>query len=177
MAQTQVIMTRFVPVSAPGCIAQADEYDGDRIMTEVTVMFHRCVSTRGSAGSILVGLTLIVILLCHAAAVSAQARCWTTGESTGTVDEADLNLVTLNNNTAAVSNTVTNATVDIRYNVVAVDGVFGGEENAKELTVRFADNGLKAFQEQRSKKVCYPVQFAGHFAHVFVPRVYLKYSA
>ncbi len=31
---------------------------------------------------------------------------------------------------------------------------------------------LKAFQEQRSKNVRYRVQFAGHFAHVFVPRVW-----
>ena len=28
-----------------------------------------------------------------------------------------------------------------------------------------------------AKKVRYPVQFAGHFTHVFVPRVCLKYSA
>jgi hypothetical protein len=66
------------------------------------------------------------------------------GGSTGTVDEADLNLVTLTNNTAAISSAVTNAAGDIRYNVVAVDGVFGGDRNTKRLTVRFADNGENA---------------------------------
>jgi len=101
----------------------------------------------GRAGSILAGMTVSVMLLGHAAAVSAQDRCWTMGGSTGTVDEADLNLVTLTDNTAAVSGAVTNATADIRYadiryNVVPVDGVFGGEQNAKMLTVRFADNGV-----------------------------------
>jgi hypothetical protein len=53
------------------------------------------------------------------------------GGSTGTVDEADLNLVTLTDNTAALASAVTNATGDIRYNVVAVDGVFGGEQPQK----------------------------------------------
>jgi hypothetical protein len=66
------------------------------------------------------------------------------GGSTGTVDEAGLNLVTLTDNTAAISSAVTNATGDIRYNVVAVDGVFGGDRHAKSLTVRFADNGENA---------------------------------
>jgi hypothetical protein len=107
-------------------------------------MFHRCLSTRGSARSILVGLTVAVMLLCHAAAVSAQDRCWTMAGSTGTVDEADLNLVTLTDNTAAVRSTVAQGTVDIRYNVVAVDGVFGGLQNQKALKVRFADNGAAA---------------------------------
>jgi glucoamylase len=34
-----------------------------------------------------------------------------------------------------------------------------------------------AFQEQRSKKIRSRVQFTGHFAQMFVPRVCLKYSA
>jgi hypothetical protein len=104
-------------------------------------MFIRHLITKGKTGSLLVGLTVAVMLLCHGAAVSAQDRCWTMGGSTGTVDEADLNLVTLTDNTAAISSAVTNAAGDIRYNVVAVDGVFGGDRHAKSLTVRFADNG------------------------------------
>jgi hypothetical protein len=107
-------------------------------------MFIRYLITKGKVGSLLAGLTVAVMLLCHGAAVSAQDRCWTMGGSTGTVDEADLNLVTLTNNTAAISTAVTNVTGDIRYNVVALDGVFGGDRHAKSLTVRFADNGENA---------------------------------
>jgi hypothetical protein len=110
-------------------------------MTKGKAMFNRHLSTKEKTGSLLAGLAMAVMLLCHGAAVSAQDRCWTMGGSTGTVDEADLNFVTLTNNTAAISSTVTNATGDIRYNVVAVDGVFGGDRHAKRLTVRFADNG------------------------------------
>jgi hypothetical protein len=98
-------------------------------------------------------MTVSVMLLWHAAAVSAQDRCWTMGGSTGTVDEADLNLVTFTDNTAAVSGAVTNATADIRYNVVPVDGVFGGEQNAKMLAVRFADNGAAAQVIVRLRRV------------------------
>jgi len=116
-------------------------------------MFNRRLSARRNAGSILVGLTVTVMLLCHTAAVSAQDRCWTTAGSTGTVDEADLNIVTLTDNTAAISSAVTNATGDIRYNVVAVDGVFGGERNTKRLTVRFADNGTAARVIVRVRRV------------------------
>ena len=107
-------------------------------------MFNRRLITRGRTGSLLAGLTVAVMLLCHGGAAFAQDRCWTMGGSTGTVDEADLNLVTLTDNTAAISSAVTNATGDIRYNVVAVDGVFGGEQHMKALTVRFADNGEAA---------------------------------
>jgi hypothetical protein len=107
-------------------------------------MFIRYLITKGKTGSLLAGLAVAVMLLCHAATVSAQDRCWTTAGSTGTVDEADLNLVTLTDNTAAISSAVTNATGDIRYNVVAVDGVFGGDRHAKSLAVRFADNGENA---------------------------------
>jgi hypothetical protein len=107
-------------------------------------MFIRHLITKGGTGSLLAGLTVVMMLVCHGAAVFAQDRCWTMGESTGTVDEADLNLVTLTDNTAAISSAVPNATGNIRYNVVAVDGVFGGDRNTKSLTVRFADNGGNA---------------------------------
>jgi hypothetical protein len=107
-------------------------------------MFIRHLIMKGRTESLLAGLTMAVMLLCHGAAAFAQDHCWTTGGSTGTVDEADLNLVMFTENTAAISSAVTNATGDIRYNVVAVDGVFGGDRHAKNLTVRFADNGENA---------------------------------
>jgi len=129
------------------------EADKSDTMTEGSAMFNLRLITRGRAASILVGITLTVMLLCYAAAVSAQDRCWTIGGSTGTVDEADLNFVTLTDNTAAVSGAVTNVIADIRYNVVAVDGVFGGEQNMKTLTVRFADNGTAAQVIVRLRRV------------------------
>lgn len=113
-------------------------------MVEVSAMSNSNVITiRGHKG-ILVGMALTFILFCHTAAVSAQDPCWTTVGSAGTVDEADLGTVALSTNTAAVSGAATNAIVDIRYNVVAVDGVFGGERNTKTLSARFADNGAAA---------------------------------
>jgi hypothetical protein len=116
-------------------------------------MFIRHLITKGKTGSLLAGLTVAVMLLCHGTAALAQDRCWTMGGSTGTVDEADLNLVTLTDNTAAISSAVTNVTGDIRYNVVAVDGVFGGEQHMKALTVRFADNGEAARVIVRLRRV------------------------
>lgn len=89
-------------------------------------------------------IALAFSLFCHATPVFAQARCWTTVGSDGTVDEADLSTVLLSANSAAVRGTVTSATVDVRYNVVAVDGIFGGDRNTKILTARLADNGAAA---------------------------------
>jgi len=100
--------------------------------------------TIGRAGKTLASMALIFILFCHIAIVSAQDRCWTAVGSDGTVDEADLSTVALSANSAAVRSTVTNATIDIRYNVVAVDGIFGDPRHTKSLTVRFADNGAAA---------------------------------
>jgi hypothetical protein len=85
-------------------------------------------------------MAMTFFLFSHTTVVYAQPRCWTTVGSAGTVDEADLSIVALSVNHAAVS--AATGTVDIRYNVVAVDGVFGG--SLKFLTVRFADNGPAA---------------------------------
>lgn len=98
--------------------------------------------TIGGTRGILVGVASMFIL--YAAAVSAQTPCWTTAGSAGTVDEADLGTVALSANTAAVSGAVSTATVDVRYNVVAVEGLFGGDDNAKTLSARIADNGAAA---------------------------------
>jgi hypothetical protein len=91
-------------------------------------------------------LVIGLALFCYTAGVYAQtvAKCWTMVGSDGTVDQSDLSIVTLSSNTAAVRSGVSKGTVDIRYNVVAVDGVFGGERNTKTLTVRLADNGPDA---------------------------------
>jgi hypothetical protein len=86
---------------------------------------------------------LSIAVFSQNAAVSAQTTlpCGTAVGSDGTVDETDLSKVALSANTAGVLIPITNATVDIRYDVVAVDGVFGGDSTTKNLRARFADNG------------------------------------
>jgi len=76
--------------------------------------------------------------------ISAQQQCWTSVGSAGTVDEADLKIVAISSNTTAVNSATLAGTVDVRYNVVATAGLFGGECNAKFLTARYADNGSSA---------------------------------
>jgi hypothetical protein len=59
----------------------------------------------------------------------------------GTVDEADLGIATFNQGIASISaGAAVGSSLDIRYNVVAVDGVFGGDGFA--LTTRFRDAGV-----------------------------------
>jgi hypothetical protein len=75
---------------------------------------------------------------------NAQQQCWTSVGSAGTVDEADLSTVDIISNDTRVNTSTTSATVDIRYNIVATAGLFGGECNVKFLTARYADNGTAA---------------------------------
>jgi hypothetical protein len=89
-------------------------------------------------------ISLIFFLFCCFTTVSAQRHCWTAVGSDGTVDEADLGIVALSSNTAAVKPATIAASVEIRYNIVATEGLFGGECSAKTLTARYADNGNSA---------------------------------
>ncbi|WP_191057725.1 hypothetical protein [Geminicoccus harenae] len=75
---------------------------------------------------------------------AAQSSCWTTVGSAGAVDEADLSQVALNSSDTAILPRVLAGTVDTRYNVVAVPGIFGGTLNSKEMTARIADNGASS---------------------------------
>lgn len=83
----------------------------------------------------------IFFMFCCFTTVHAQRHCWTAVGSDGTVDEADLNVVALSSNTAAIKPATVAATVEIRYNIVATAGLFGGECSTKFLMARFADNG------------------------------------
>lgn len=70
----------------------------------------------------------------------AQAKPWTSVGSVGTVDEADRGIVVFNQSIASISaGAPVGASLDLRYNVVAVDGVFGGDGIA--LTARYRDVG------------------------------------
>jgi hypothetical protein len=82
----------------------------------------------------------VIALVSLPVTAMAQAKPWTSVGSAGTVDEADTGIVNFNQGIAAISaGAAVGATLDIRYNVVAVDGVFGGDGIA--LTARFRDAG------------------------------------
>jgi hypothetical protein len=105
-------------------------------------MLHGRFLTMGRTRSLLAGMTLTTMLLCYTAVVSAQeTHCWTTSGSTGTVDTADVQSVTLTENTAEINQKIGTATGEIRYNVVAVEGLF---VQFKYMQARFADNGPNA---------------------------------
>jgi len=79
-------------------------------------------------------MVLSVPVLAH-----AQAGAWTTVGSAGTVDEADTSICTMTGGVLAVSGAAAlPANLDIRYNVVAVDGLY---EDCIKMAVRFKDNG------------------------------------
>jgi len=67
-------------------------------------------------------------------------RDWTTIGAVGTVDERDQGMQAING-WVHIREDVT-GTLNLRYNVTAVDGLFGGE--GVELGVRFIDNGADA---------------------------------
>ncbi len=89
-----------------------------------------------------ISIVAILIIAFSITGAQSQLKCWSTVGSAGTVDEADLSIVSLDTHTAGVSKAVKSGTVHIRYNVVAVDDVFGG--NCKSLSARIADNGPEA---------------------------------
>lgn len=69
---------------------------------------------------------------------------WTTVGSAGTVDEADLSEVLFTGGIASLRTTLpAQASLTIRYNVVAVDGLLQGGD-AVNMKVRFRDNGANA---------------------------------
>lgn len=69
---------------------------------------------------------------------------WITAASAGTVDEADASIVNLSGPIANIRTVApAPAALDIRYNVVPVDGLyFGGASHV--MTARFKDNGSAA---------------------------------
>jgi hypothetical protein len=74
-------------------------------------------------------------------AARAQTGPWTAVGSAGTVDETDNALAVFNQGIASIAPAAAvGASLDIRYNVVAVDGVFGGDGLA--MNARFRDAGV-----------------------------------
>jgi hypothetical protein len=92
------------------------------------------------------GVSVLLILI-TTFAIPANAfafdgrKPWTTVASAGTVDEADIGQVAFISGYATLSGSAPASTqVTIRYNVVAVDGLFDTGDGYK-LKVRFRDNG------------------------------------
>ncbi len=88
---------------------------------------------------------LTVLAFLGQVALANNLDPWTTVGSAGTVDEADAAIVSLSAGVAAVASTASPpATLDMRYNVVAVDGLLQTAGDAMALTARFLDNGAAA---------------------------------
>jgi hypothetical protein len=89
---------------------------------------------KGLSLLVLLAMVLSVPVLAH-----AQAGAWTTIGSAGTVDEADTSIFTMTSTIVSVSAAaVVPATLDIRYNVVAVEGLY---DDFIKMAVRYKDNG------------------------------------
>ena len=92
--------------------------------------------------------SLAAIVLVGALALSTsppafgQSRCWTTVGSAGTVDEADMGIVLLELHKATIKPTLRAGTVNVRYNIVATEGLSGGDRIG--MQVRYTDNGASA---------------------------------
>ena len=87
-------------------------------------------------------LLFLAMVLSVPVLAQAQSGAWTTVGSAGTVDEADTSIVTMTGGVAAVSGAAAlPANLDIRYNVVAVEGLY---DDCIKMAVRFKDNGANA---------------------------------
>lgn len=86
------------------------------------------------------------LFLLAASMISASAqdswKIWTSAASTGTVDELDLNKIIYNDSIASFHPAAA-GTATIRYNVVAVEGLFANltPTSWPALTIRYRDNG------------------------------------
>lgn len=112
------------------------------------------------------GLALLAVLAVPAMAQGKKS--WTTAGSAGTVDNNSLNIVSLGGGgVASLSAAAPPATTgNIRYNVVAVDGLFA--VGFPKMTVRYQDNGPNA--QVRLLLMRYPI--AGG-----VPQVMIEFDS
>lgn len=94
-------------------------------------------------------LLLLSAVLWYPTVARAFFKDWTTVGSTGTVDEADRDSANFSGGMVTMKANAT-GTLNIRYNVVSVEGLFGG--NGVELGVRFRDNGPAAHVVVRLKR-------------------------
>lgn len=68
---------------------------------------------------------------------------WSTIGSTGSVDDADKNIFVFDRDLVYIKSSASlPAILDVRYNVIAVDGLLKG--NSPQITIRYIDNGAAA---------------------------------
>ena len=99
---------------------------------------QRCASHRVL---LVLHLFLLATVLLGLPAASTAQEDWTTIGSAGLVDEADRGKI-LFDGSIVTFKPGAEGMLNLRYNVVAVDGLFGGD--GVELGVRFRDNGSDA---------------------------------
>lgn len=95
-------------------------------------------TTRAALSLALILLTSLLTL----AQTPDSDKIWTAAASTGTVDESSLNTIVFTDSLATLTPPAP-ATGTVRYNVVAVDGLFGNltPTSWPELIIRYRDNG------------------------------------
>jgi hypothetical protein len=91
----------------------------------------------------LCGSLLILAAMIGTASAQDSWKIWTSAASTGTVDEEDLNKIIYSDSLALFNPAVPAGAATIRYNVVAVDGLFANltPTSWPALTIRYRDNG------------------------------------
>ncbi|MDX2030157.1 MAG: hypothetical protein SF339_05785 [Blastocatellia bacterium] len=88
------------------------------------------------------GLVLFILMSLPTPAQTPDSeKIWTAAASTGTVDDASYDAVVFTESMATLTPTALRGT--IRYNIVAVDGLFGNltPTSWPELIIRYRDNG------------------------------------
>jgi hypothetical protein len=98
-------------------------------------------------------LALLPLMLAGPGLVQAQEP-WTSVGSVGVVDELDLSLFDFVNGEARVKSTApAPATLNLRYNIVAIDELSSGFQDPYRFRARFRDNGSGAQVVLRLKSV------------------------
>jgi hypothetical protein len=86
---------------------------------------------------------MLALALVFGPAVARANNAWTTAAAAGTVDDEDQGIASLGTDGSLrlLASAAPPATLDARYNVVAVDGVAPGSPLTWALRVRYADAG------------------------------------
>ena len=121
------------------------------------VMKFRCLmSLRARHGATSVVLALVTIATGTPVTLFAAdtAKLWTTVGSAGAVDEDDLSIASTSDKNIQVWASQFPATLDVRYNIVAVDGLVPANNGGTSffMTARYRDLGTNGQIVLRLKK-------------------------
>jgi len=101
------------------------------------------IYVRHGAASVVVAFMVIAIGTPITTFAADAAKLWTTVGSAGTVDANDLNIFTTSDRNISVMAPQLPATLDVRYNIVAVDGLVPANNSGQSIfmKVRYRDLG------------------------------------